>query len=962
MWSKLRKLHRQRHDIILLQETKLKDEDKNDNLRYRWRQISNGEAYTSPACSAQSGGVAILLSTYACTLLTDRSTIPIASHGHRHIILQATFNSQKVYLHSIYAPVHRNERPSFFSNLTSPPPIDSHLIGGDFNCVLDAGLDSSGNQDIFSMGSIELAEWLANFNAVDVWRLHNDDKAEYTSPGGIARIDMIFTSGCFNINVRAHHAPRTIGSDHLCPSITSASCEIIDKNGHWQLPIWIARAASSNIKPILERLTTEGDQADYLQRFTRAMKSITGTCQATHKRVLRMRKEKMERAKLRWIRAHTRATHNPTDDLINDAENARQSWLKEIRERGIQNRARAFDKHFLEAERCSAFFLRRPKPTRATTIPGVKLPNGSTSTNQSDVTSTHSNFWTELYSSNAAGKEQVPTTQNISNLTQTPLPKLPDDLSQIMEQDITEEDIVKHIDLLPNNKAAGSDGLRAELLKCNPKLWARVLKPIFGKLLHDNKKLPQPLRESVIILLYKKGCPLDPRNYRPIALLSVIAKLLSGIHNTRLKRLLTYIVPPEQTGFIPKRSITENITLLHDALYFTKRHHPSAIILSLDFQKAYDRVQWPVLLAVLKEIGFGPRWLTIVSALYNNRTAKLCVNGELSPSFDIQRGVLQGDPLSPALFILQCMPLYIKLNNARQRHGIPLPHGPPAPVATFYADDTNLLAKSPSSAVSLYQIAEWFCINSGAKLHPDKCIAIAAGPTMPNLPNGIKILDPSQHTTILGIPMGTNVTQQQQSTNSIIKLIHRCNSWANVARTIEGRVTIARAIILSTVWYVLGALPTDKIVTNKLQRAINNFLHGASTTEWNGPTARAKMSYAWYYRPKRLGGWGLTLITDTLRMRKLSMIRNLLNDDAKNVTKPWHAFITHMLEEHMEGWCTSWRDISLWHLGDNRTHSNTGNWNALTPWWRQAWTEWLTLNCRPRKKSIPRTTLMKWPV
>ena len=169
-------------------------------------------------------------------------------------------------------------------------------------------------------------------------------------------------------------------------------------------------------------------------------------------------------------------------------------------------------------------------------------------------------------------------------------------------------------------------------------------------------------------------------------------------------------------------------------------------------------------------------------------------------------------------------------------------------------------------------------------------------------------------------------------------------------------------MILSTIWYVIGALPVNGTESNKIQRVINNFVHGASSTEWNGPAARANMTSAWFYRSRRLGGWGLTPILHTLRIRKLSIIRNFLNDRARNVLKPWHAFITHMLEERMKDWCSSWSDITLWHIDDHHTSSNLGNWNALSPWWREAWKEWLNLKCRPRKHSIPRDILRKWPV
>ena len=184
MWTKLRTLHRKKHDIIMLQETKLKDDEANEDLQYRWKQISEGDSYTAPAASSQSGGVAILLSAHACAILSDRVQVPLTAQEHRHIIIQASLNSRRVYLHSIYAPVHRADRPSFFNQLHVPPQPGSHLVGGDFNCVMDTQLDTSGNHDLASTGTIELTCWLSHIDAIDIWRIHNDDRKEYTSPGG----------------------------------------------------------------------------------------------------------------------------------------------------------------------------------------------------------------------------------------------------------------------------------------------------------------------------------------------------------------------------------------------------------------------------------------------------------------------------------------------------------------------------------------------------------------------------------------------------------------------------------------------------------------------------------------------------------------------------------------------------------------------------------------------------------
>ena len=656
MWSKLRTLHRCKFDIIMLQETKLKDIDLNDDLAYRWRQVSDGEAYSSPAASSQAGGVAILLSAYACSILSDREVIPVHSDNHRQIILRAKLTNQNVYIQSIYAPVHRAMRPDFFNNLTNTSPPGSHIIGGDFNCVLDANTDTIGDPALATTGTPELITWLASLDALDAWRIRNNEAREYTSPSGNSRIDIIFVSGCFTNHFNAKHSPRIIGSDKMAPTVETKSCNIETGIGHWQLPTWLSPKAAERIKPSLVSLAQLINKPNYSQLFNKAMKEVSGKCMAVHKHVLRWRNDKVERARLRWIRAHYRAIATPTTTRLADAEAARKIWITATEEATDLKRARAFDKHFADAERCTAFFLRRPRKKNVSMVPGVQTIDGSTSQDPDIIQAEHNKFWKKLYSADSNGTEPPLTDENINNLTNTSLPRLSDDDAATLELPVTEEDIVKQIERLPNNKAAGTDGLRAELLKQHPKLWARILRPIFEDLLHQHGSLPQPFRESIIILIHKKGCALQPKNYRPIALLNVIAKVLSGIHNDRLRRVIGKIIPPEQTGFIPRRSISENIILLNDSIYHAKRHHPSAIILSLDFEKVYDRVQWRSMKAVIGKLNFGPKWRHIINTMYTQRSASLSINGTLSTPFPIERGVLKGDPLSPTLIRVYLRP------------------------------------------------------------------------------------------------------------------------------------------------------------------------------------------------------------------------------------------------------------------------------------------------------------------
>ena len=169
-------------------------------------------------------------------------------------------------------------------------------------------------------------------------------------------------------------------------------------------------------------------------------------------------------------------------------------------------------------------------------------------------------------------------------------------------------------------------------------------------------------------------------------------------------------------------------------------------------------------------------------------------------------------------------------------------------------------------------------------------------------------------------------------------------------------------MILSTIWYVIGAIPTNQREAKKTQSVVYNFLNGCDEIEWDSPTKRGNMSRSWFHIPKKLGGWGLAPVTRSLKTRKLALLKSFLLDHEKGITKPWHAFVTNMLCEHMSGWGQRWNDILLWDGDQPQGDSSAGQWSALSPWWRETWQLWLNLRCRPDKHSFSRRQLMDWPV
>lgn len=266
------------------------------------------------------------------------------------------------------------------------------------------------------------------------------------------------------------------------------------------------------------------------------------------------------------------------------------------------------------------------------------------------------------------------------------LPKASDALTM----PFTEHEAKEALKGMNRCSAPGPDGFGPSFYSA---AWVTVRGDVmeFLKAFQDENVQLDSVNRSFMVLLPKKpdACTVDA--FRPICLQNCCVKILAKILTTRLQLQISKLVDLDQTGFIRGRSITENFVYAMELVQCCHKRRAPTLVIKLDFAKAFDTVNWDALEVVLQARGFNSVWQRWIKLILQSSRSAMLVNGCPGPWINCRRGLRQGDPISPYLFILIADVLQMLIRKMTNiRHPIAADEGCPV---LQYADDTLMLVR-----------------------------------------------------------------------------------------------------------------------------------------------------------------------------------------------------------------------------------------------------------------------------
>ena len=388
---------------------------------------------------------------------------------------------------------------------------------------------------------------------------------------------------------------------------------------------------------------------------------------------------------------------------------------------------------------------------------------------------------------------------------------------------------------------------------------------------YRDERLHSTANEGVISLIPKKNKDVRfIQNLRPISLLNVDYKIIEKVLATRIKDILLYIIHDNQKGFLAGRHIAVNIRKILDIIQHVEAHDLPGIILSADFQKAFDRVELNSLFGAMRLFNFPEEYIKWIEILYQGAHSRINNKGFLSDPFPITRSLRQGAPNSAYLFLIIAELFAISIRMNSEISGFPI--NDIQDLLGQFADDTDLFLYGHHKSVQeVLQGLKTFYTISGMKPNYDKTTLYRIG----SLKNSEAQWYTAQQVkwkngtiNVLGVEIGGSGTDLGSLNYGPIlsKTQAIMQNWSKRNISLLGKIQIINSLVGSLFVYKMYVLP--RIGQNfiiKFNKMVENFL-------WNG--RKPKISLAILQNSKKYGGMCLFDLGARDDAIKISWIQN----------------------------------------------------------------------------------------
>ena len=786
--------------------------------------------------------------------------------GGRYIVCKITLNDHTLCLVNIYAP--NENKPEFFVELFEiiREMECTHIVcGGDFNVAMNSELDRSIDKKYNKLNWQEIKKGVDEFELNDIWRIRNPDSKCYTWMKGRdklswSRIDyFLISSTLCNMCVETDIVP-SIQTDHSMISITLSFIDCKRGPGTWKFnnSFLSDEKFCDKMQMVLETTASNYHYLNGIDRWELLKFEAIRTAQEYASDIAGKKKSRkfMKYKQLSRLQQES-LKNNDHDGILREIKKVTADIDAYETLDAMKAAFRCRKEYVQKGEVSSKYFFGLEKRNYvAKTMYVAKRSDGTLTKDYREILNLQFDFYQDLYTSDKRTKFDVKNNSGIL-LSSTDKWKF--------EEMVSKGELFDAAMTLKSGCTPGPDGLSIEFYR---KFWKKLVDPLYDmycEALVMGKLNPSGRRGIINLLPKRNRNELFVRNWRPIVLLCNDYKIWAKAIANRLECVSEELIGKQQYGFVKNRSIFGNIRRTVEIAAYLHKRNLEGIIVQIDFEKCFDRVEFDAIRNVFRYFGFGEKFVEMLMVLYSEFQLCTTNNGFTSKFLKKGRGTNQGCPASPLVYTFcgEIMAHLVKEN--RDIHGISL-HNIENILAQF-ADDTsaylqytniclnaflNTLSRVENTMglkvsyekTTVYRMGS--LKNSNATLYTQKRIQWSDGP--------IEVLGVKINCDGVS-PCRENFTDIMQKVETV------CQNWYNRTLTIFGKVLVINSLIGSLFMYRLSTvLDLSRQDIHSVEMCMREFI-------WKGK--KPKIALYTLTKNKHQGGIRLVDITakqDSIRI------------------------------------------------------------------------------------------------